>query len=138
MLICVASLLPLAGELPSRVPTWIPLVMLGMFVFFSARQDLAAREPLEWADQPAGYQVNAEGLDLLDSMWSTDDDEEGVLVEHQQRQPPAQSDQAQDASEDDRVDDILARLYDSNWDALSPEEVAVLQRASERYRQRRR
>jgi hypothetical protein len=117
---------------------WIPFVMLGTFVFFSARQDLAAREPPEWVDQPSGYQVNAEGLDLLDSMWSTDDEEEGVLVEHQQRQPPGQSDQSHDVSEDDRVDDILARLYNSNWDALSPEEVAVLQRASERYRQRRR
>jgi stage IV sporulation protein FB len=138
VLICAASLLPLSGELPSRVPTWIPLVTLGMFLFFSARQDLAAREPLEWADQPAGYQVNAEGLDLLDSMWSADDDDEGVLVEHQQRPAAPQSDQAHDSSEDARVDDILARLYNSTWDALSPEEVAVLQRASERYRQRRR
>ncbi|HEX2473520.1 MAG TPA: site-2 protease family protein [Lacipirellulaceae bacterium] len=137
-LICFAPLLALAGELPSQVPMWIPFVMLGTFVFFSARQDLAAREPPEWVDQPSGYQVNAEGLDLLDSMWSTDDEEEGVLVEHQQRQPPGQSDQSHDVSEDDRVDDILARLYNSNWDALSPEEVAVLQRASERYRQRRR
>jgi hypothetical protein len=112
--------------------------MLGMFVFFSARQDLVARDPMEWIDQPAGYQVNAEGLDLLDSVWPADDDDEGVLVEHQQRQPAPQSDQAQDSSEDARVDDILARLYNSTWDALSPEEVAVLQRASERYRLRRR
>jgi hypothetical protein len=138
VLICAASLLPLSGELPSRVPTWIPLVTLGLFVFFSARQDLAARDPLEWADHPAGYQVNAEGIDLLDSMWSSDDEDEGVLVEHQQRQPAPQSDQTQDSSEDARVDDILARLYNSTWDSLSPEEVAVLQRASERYRQRRR
>jgi stage IV sporulation protein FB len=138
VLICAASLLPLSGELPSRVPTWIPLVTLGMFVFFSARQDLAARDPLEWAEQPAGYQASAEGLDLLDSMWPADDDDEGVLVEHQQRAAAPQSDQAQDSSEDARVDDILARLYNSTWDALSPEEVAVLQRASERYRQRRR
>jgi hypothetical protein len=71
-------------------------------------------------------------------MWSSDDEDEGVLVEHQQRQPAPQSDQTQDSSEDARVDDILARLYNSTWDSLSPEEVAVLQRASERYRQRRR
>ena len=38
---------------------------------------------------------------------------------------------------DERVDDILARLHNSSWDALSPEEVAILQRASQRYRQRR-
>jgi hypothetical protein len=115
---------------------WIPLVTLGLFVFFSARQDLAAGDAHEWADQPAGYQLNAEGLDLLDAMWSADDDDEGVLVEHQQRQPE-QSETGQEASEDARVDDILAHLYHSSWDALSPEEVAVLQRASKRYRRRR-
>jgi hypothetical protein len=138
LLICAAALLPFSSVLPSRVPMWIPLVILGVFIFFSARQDLVAREPYEWADEPAGYQLNSEGLDLLDAMWSSDDEDEGVLVEHQQRKPPGQTDQARDSSEDARVDDILARLYNSNWDALSPEEVAVLKRASERYRQRRR
>jgi hypothetical protein len=57
-------------------------------------------------------------------------------VEHQQRQSE-KYDGAQESSEDARVDAILARLYDSSWDALSPEEIAVLQRASQRYRQRR-
>jgi hypothetical protein len=70
-------------------------------------------------------------------MWSSDEDDEGVLVEHQQRTLPEQKRRAQEASEDARVDDILARLHNSSWDALSPEEVAILQRASERYRQRR-
>jgi len=135
VLLCAASLLTLASDVSSRVPMWIPLVTLGMFLFFSARQDLAVADGQEWPDPPAGYNVNSDGLDLLDVMWSSDDEEEGVLVEHQQRSPE-QSDRGE-ASEDARVDDILARLYDSSWDALSPEEVAILQRASKRYRQRR-
>jgi Zn-dependent protease len=135
--LCAASLLTLGNELPSRVPMWIPFVTLGVFVFFSARQDLAAVDPRDWADPPAGYQVNSDGLDLLDAMWSADDDDEGVLVEHQQRQSPEQRDGVVDSSEDARVDDILARLYNSSWEALSAEEVAVLQRASRRYRKRR-
>lgn len=138
VLMCAASLLTLSGEFQTRVPMWIPLVTLGVFLFFSARQDLAAREAYEWTDQPAGYQVNSDGLDLLDVMWSADEEDEGVLVEHQQRQPPEQNRRAQEAVEDARVDDILARLYDSSWDELSPEEVAVLQRASQRYKRRRR
>jgi Zn-dependent protease len=137
VLLCAASLLTLANELPSHFPMWIPLVTLGVFVFFSARQDLAAADPQEWADNHAGYQVNSDGLDLLDTMWLSEDDEEGVLVEHQQRQHPERYDGTQDPSEDARVDDILARLYDSSWDALSAEEIAVLQRASQRYRRRR-
>jgi Zn-dependent protease len=136
LLLCAAPLLTLSSEFTSRMPMWIPLVILGMFIFFSARQDMAASDANEWADQPAGYQINSDGLDLLDAMWSSDDDDEGVLVEHQRRHPE-QGERTHEASEDARVDDILARLYDSSWDALSPEEVAVLQRASERYRQRR-
>jgi hypothetical protein len=137
VLLCASPLLTLANELPSQFPMWIPLVTLGVFVFFSARQDLAAADPQEWTDQPVGYQVSSDGLDLLDTMWLSEDDEEGVLVEHQQRPQPEQFDGSQEASEDARVDDILARLYDSSWDALSAEEIAVLQRASQRYRRRR-
>jgi hypothetical protein len=60
-----------------------------------------------------------------------------VLVEHQQRPSAEQNRREQEAVEDARVDDILARLHDSSWAALSPDEIAVLQRASQRYRQRR-
>jgi Zn-dependent protease len=137
VLLCAVSLATLGGDFPASVPMWIPLVTLGMFLFFSARQDLAASDVDDQIEQAAGYQVNSDGLDLLDAMWSSDEDDEGVLVEHQQRTPPEQKRRAQEASEDARVDDILARLHNSSWDALSPEEVAILQRASQRYRQRR-
>ncbi len=135
-LFCVASLLSMAGEFQTHMPTWIPLLTLGLFLFFSARQDLAAASAPEWNEEPAGYQLSSDGLDLLDVDWSSDDEDEGVLVEHQPR-PAELSRRAQEAVEDARVDDILARLHDSSWDALSPEEVAILQRASQRYRSRR-
>jgi Zn-dependent protease len=137
MLLCVASPLAMAAELHTQLPMWIPLVMLGLFLFFSARQDLASAAVPDWNDQPAGYQVSSDGLDLLDVMWSGDEEDEGVLVEHQQRPQVEQSQRIQDAMEDARVDDILARLYDSSWDALSPEEINILKRASQRYRRRR-
>lgn len=136
VLIGVAGLLTLGGELPTHVPAWIPLATLGLFVFFSARQDLTAVDNQEPADPLAGYQLNADGLDLLDATWASDDEEEVVLVEHQQRQTERSS-SAPEPSEDDRVDAILARLHDTSFDALSPEEVEVLQRASQRYRRRR-
>jgi Zn-dependent protease len=137
VVLCAASLLTFASDFPTRVPMWIPLVMLGLFLFFSARQDLASAVAPDWTDQPAGYQVSSDGLDLLDDMWKSVDDEEGVLVEHQQRQPAEQNRREREAIEDARVDNILARLHESSWDALSPDEINVLQRASERYRQRR-
>ncbi len=137
VLLCGGSLVTLAAEVPSQLPLWIPLVMLGMFLFFSARQDLAAASAPEWTEQPAGYQVNSDGLDLLDVMWSSDDDENGVLVEHQQRPQTEENQRVKEAAEDARVDDVLARLYDSSWDQLSPDEIDILQRASQRYRRRR-
>jgi stage IV sporulation protein FB len=137
VLLCASSLLTIAGDLNTHFPMWIPLVMLGVFLFFSARQDLAAASNSEWNEEPAGYQVSSDGLDLLDVMWSTDDDGDGVLVEHQQRLSAEQNRREQEAVEDARVDDILARLHDSSWAALSPDEIAILQRASQRYRQRR-
>jgi hypothetical protein len=72
----------------------------------------------------------------LDVDWSVEDEEEAVLVEHQQRRPTEQNRREREAFEDARVDDILARLHDSSLAELSPEEVAVLQRASQRYKQR--
>lgn len=137
VLLCAAPLLTFNSEFQPSLPMWIPLVTLGLFVFFSARQDLATRDPQEGDDQLAGYQLTSDGLDLLDVMWSNEDDEDGVLVEHQQRPQPGENSHGHEDSEDARVDDILARLHDSSWDALSPEEVAILQRASQRYRRRR-
>jgi Zn-dependent protease len=138
VLLCVGALATIGRESDSSVPLWIPLVTLGIFLFFSARQDLAASSFDEQLDDSPAYQVKSDGLDLLDAMWSGEEDDEGVLVEHQQRTQPEQNHRKQEDSEDARVDDILARLHDSSWDALSAEEVAILQRASQRYRRRRR
>jgi Zn-dependent protease len=136
VVLCAASLATIRSDNQPTVPMWIPLVTLGTFLFFSARQDLAATDADADLD-PLGYH-DTDRLDLLDAMWSSDDEEEVVLVEHQQRLQPENSESSQDTSEDARVDAILARLHDSSWDELSPEEVAILQRASQRYRQRRR
>src|SRR5262245_9853132 len=80
--LCASSLLTLNSDVVTRLPMWIPLVTLGTFLFFSARQDLAAGATPESSNEPIGYRVSSEGLDLLDVDWSGDDEEEGVLVEH--------------------------------------------------------
>jgi stage IV sporulation protein FB len=135
-LIGVAGLATIGSTIPTHMPAWIPLVTLGVFLFFSARQDLSAADAQERDEKLVGYQLNSDGLDLLDIMWASDDDEDGVLVEHQQRDSQL-ANGGQDESEEERVDAILARLHDSSMDELSPEELAILQRASQRYRRRR-
>ena len=95
-LFCLASLLTMAAEFQTHMPTWIPLLTLGLFLFFSARQDLAAAATPEWNEEPAGYQLSSDGLDLLDVDWVSDDEDDGVLVEHQPR-PAEQNRRAQEA-----------------------------------------
>ena len=75
------------------------VVTLGLFLFFSARQDLAAASTPEWNEEPAGYQLSSDGLDLLDVDWANDEDDDGVLVEHQPR-PAEQNRRAQEAVEE--------------------------------------
>jgi stage IV sporulation protein FB len=139
LLIGSAAFLPNSGDLDSIVLTRLSLVMLGIFLFFSARQDLASGSSEELFDEAAGYRVSEDGLDLLDASGVIEEDDDAVLVEHQRR--PAESRkhdrQAQESFEDARVDDILARLHGSSLGDLSREELEILQRASERYKQRR-
>jgi Zn-dependent protease len=134
--LCLIALLTLGLELDARVPPAIPLVTLGVFLLFSARQDLVCGPPHEEAEDAAGYQLDSDGLDLLEAMWAAEDDEHGVLVEHKQLRQHEARQRDQDAALDARVDDILARLHDTSLEALSPEEVDILQRASQRYRRR--
>jgi stage IV sporulation protein FB len=137
-LIAAAALLPMAAPEHSLIEVKLPLVMLGIFVFFSARQDLVSDWNEDLFDDVGGYRVGSDGLDLLEPI-ELEEDEEAVLVEHQRRQgepPHEQRRQAQEAYEDARVDDILARLHGTGMNELSHEDLEILQRASERYKQR--
>jgi Zn-dependent protease len=132
--------LPGENQPPSIVPLWLPTLTLATFVFFSARQDLAAAQRLDLSDDMAGYNVRGDGLDLLDELWSQDDDDDAVLVhERNNRRQERQEEaiRAQEEYEDARVDDILARLHGSSLNDLSREEIELLKRASKRYRERR-
>lgn len=139
VLIAAAAFLPMsAPEHSSWIQVRLPLVMLGIFVFFSARQDLVSDWSEDLFDDVTGYRVRSDGLDLLEPI-ELDEEEEVVLVEHQRRQgepPQEQRRQAQEAYEDARVDDILARLHDTSMNELSREDLEILQRASQRYKHR--
>jgi stage IV sporulation protein FB len=136
--VCGSALLTIGADSETPIPMWIPLITLGIFLFFSAKQDVASAAPHELLDDLAGYHAGQESPGALEPMWQADEDDQAVLVEHQQRpEEHEQHRRALEAYEDARVDDILARLHNSSLDSLSPEEVEVLRSASERYRRRR-
>ena len=51
---CAACCLRCATNFRLKCPMWIPLVILGVFLFFSARQDLTAAEPTNGPINPPG------------------------------------------------------------------------------------
>ncbi len=133
--VCIFGLASFGADRNTPMPMWIPLITLGIFLFFSAKQDIVGGAPHELFDDPMGSDSQQSGEQQSDLAWSADDD--AVLVEHQQRgEDYEQHRRAQEAHEDARVDAILARLHQSSIESLSPEEVAVLRRAGERYRRR--
>lgn len=138
VLIAAATLLDFGPEQDSVIEVKLPLAMLGIFLFFSARQDLVTGGNEELFDDENGYHISSDGLDLLEEMSHDDEHEEAVLVEHHGRQQNRrqQHRRAEEDFEDAQVDDILARLHDSSLSQLSREEIEILQRASARYKQR--
>jgi len=138
VMLCLVALVTSSVEIYTSVPLWIPLVTLGIFLFFSAQQDLAIGVSYEDSEELGNYHLSSDGLDLEDAAWSKEDGDEAVLVEHHHEHKRDQHRRALEAYEDARVDDILARLHDSSLAELSPEEIDLLQRASQRYKQRQR
>jgi Zn-dependent protease len=139
--LCVLAFLPgLNSEPHPTVPYWVPLVTLGIFLFFSAQQDCLAAQRGGHSNDLAGYNVHGEGIDLLDELWPNDEtDDDAVLVEQRSDQRLEHGDQtrrSEEEYEDAQVDDILARLHRSSIDQLTGEERALLERASQRYRRR--
>lgn len=139
--LCVLAVVVEKSDPEAVMPLWAPLVTLAVFLFFSAQRDLVLASSLDaTGDAVRHYPRTPHGQDLFDADWLEEIDDEMVLVEHgpealhEQRQKKREADEAY---EDARVDDILARLHATGFDNLSAEDRAILQRASQRYRSRR-
>lgn len=122
--------------LGAHVPAWFPLAIASVFLLYGGRRTAPTRR----YDVGIGFdEFDSDDEEWLASEW-LEDDREAVLVEHLQDKQQEVLDRKRrerEASEDARVDAILARLRDSTFEQLSEEERATLKRASRRYRQRR-
>lgn len=137
ILLLVAPLVADKGDPQAVMPLWAPLATLAVFVLFSAQQDLAIVSrglPTSRRRRTGEPLADSAGPDA----WERDD--EMVLVEASEGRQGQQEQKrlADEASEDARVDAILERLHSLGPDELTAEDRKVLQRASRRYRDRRR
>jgi stage IV sporulation protein FB len=111
---------------------WIPLLLLGGVLFFSAQYDLRR---LYEREEPAGFDL-AETPDALSV--DSDSPDQWPLQRwlEERREARVQRQRQIEAEEELRVDAILARLHEVGRDGLAEEERALLDRVSARYRNR--
>lgn len=130
----MALLLPQDTRL---VPSWLPLSLFAIFLFFSAKQQMESWRPPESEETVLGYDFS-EGYTSLERASEAPPPTAGLLARWiEQRRANRQQRLAQvEADEERRVDEVLARLNEVGIAALAAEERRLLERVSRRYRQR--
>ncbi len=150
----------LTREVPAQgaaAPLWFALLLIAVFLLFSARQEPEAvvaaeeEEPVPrrrdghlvapWQyESPDDYTPQFPSTaydDEYSSGFSSDEEATspyGWL--EQRREERREHDRETEAEEEERVDEILARVHEHGMSSLSPEDRELLNRVSRRYRQR--
>ncbi len=125
----------------SLVPMWFPLVVLAIFIFFSAPQqetrDVEPSEELFGYDFSQGY-TSLERSSQPSETPPPASASASAISQWLERRKQARQQRMQEieVEEERRVDDILARLHEGGINSLSSEDRALLQRVSARYRNR--
>lgn len=118
---------------------WIPLALLGVFLFFSAKQEAERLQQREAEEGSFGYDFS-QGYTSLERAFEAPRKQPGpgpVRRWLEQRRRARQERQREiEEEEDRRVDDVLVRLHQHGLEGLSPEDRALLDRVSARYRNR--
>lgn len=138
MIALAAFVLPLDNA-HSLVSPHFALILLAIFLFFSAKQEESRSGQEPERNEPSDRHALAEALARRD-----EDGPEDIPAEpgrfarwlEQRRALRHQRQREQEAEEERRVDEILARLHEQGMDALTPTDRALLERVSARYRSR--
>jgi stage IV sporulation protein FB len=122
----------------AMVPVWVPLSLFAIFLWFGAQQEVYRLENGGMEDDFFGYDFS-QGYTSLerDSQRHRPAGPGPIRRWLEARRETRRRRQAAIEREDEQqVDSILARLHESGIEGLTPHERAVLQRVSERYRNR--
>lgn len=121
------------------IPLWFALVLLSIFLFFSARVEEGQQEADELGEELFGYDFS-QGYTSLERPEVHEPSIPGPLSQwrERRRQERLKRQQAREAEDDRRMDDVLARLHETGMENLSAEDRALLNRVSARYRSRER
>jgi stage IV sporulation protein FB len=119
------------------VPPWFSLSLVGLYLFLTARHELSKLEDDENDGDLLGYDFS-QGYTSLERPGEGARREPGPLRRwlRERREEKKRRIRQIEEDEERRVDEILARVKDAGLESLSAEERALLQRVSQRYRNR--
>ena len=142
LLLLISALFQMArtNESPTIIPVWFALTLLAMFLYFGARVEEEQFVISDAETNPLGYDFSQGYTSLEWSETAATATKANPLTRwlEENRRQREQRQQAEEEAEDLRVDDILARLHEVGMENLPPDERALLQRVSARYRSRER
>ena len=138
VMLCVAAWFTNSSDV-APIPAWVPLVLLAIVLFFSAKSEVQKFEEREMNDKWLGYDFS-EGYTSLErsEKLRAEPPEPGPFRRwlEQRRQQRERHKQMIEEEEEWRVDDILSRVHRHGIDSISTEDQAILDRVSARYRHR--
>jgi Zn-dependent protease len=136
--LAVWSFLAQSGPEKPIIPIWLPLSLLSIYLIFTVRNEVARLDDDERDGDLLGYDFS-QGYTSLEQGGDNPRRREPNLVQRwleRRREEKRRRAREIEEEEERRVDEILARVKDVGLEALSPEERALLDRVSERYRNR--
>lgn len=121
------------------LPSWVPLVLLAVWMYFSACQEATRLEEGDWDEDLLTYDFS-QGYTSLERTLEPPRRPGNSLRRwlKNRRELRKRRRQSQELDEERQVDEILLRLHESGMNGLSAKERAVLNRVSVRYRNRQR
>ncbi len=119
------------------LPLWFSLMLLAIFLFFSAKQEEDRSQEPDEENDLFGYDFS-QGFTSLEKGGAEAKASSGPVRRwiERRRRVRAQRQRQIEAEEERRVDDILARLHDQGINEISEDDRSLLKRVSARYRQR--
>jgi len=140
VVLLIVAVLVHAPNNTSLVPTSFALALLAIFIFFSARHEEEQQVEAEMEESEFGYDFSQGFTSLEREEHGPEEDPQSPLGRwlENRREANRRRQEENEAEDEHRVDEILARLHETGMDGLSAEDRALLDRVSKRYRSRQR